>query len=49
MLAAQEVSPMRGGKIAAVSALALLAVAFRRAVARGFVAVTGSTVRSERR
>jgi hypothetical protein len=39
---------MKGRTIVAVSASALLAVAFRRALERALVAVTGSTVRSER-
>ena len=39
---------MASRRLAAVSVVALLAIIFRRALVRQFVAVTGSMVRSER-
>jgi hypothetical protein len=48
ILRAQEAVPMSGKRMAAGSTLVLLVVTFRRAIARRFIAVTGTTVRSER-
>jgi hypothetical protein len=44
-----EEDPLKGRKMAALSVLAAILVALRHPIGRAFVAVTGTTVRSERR